>query len=232
MRRFLAILLAFEITLGVPACKARQKSGTSEATAKAPVVNDGSEGLLLTWVDEKGDFHVEQRTSDVPPSARDVVRVADPNGAGGDDASVFVADLRNLGADGNYVVRTMGRSEFEAIAVERRKKNGGVLAAAPAAAPSGSAEGQTAAPVAKSPVIIYGASWCGPCHQAQAHLKKRGVAFVEKDIEEDPSAAREMQAKLAKVGRRGGSIPVIDVRGRVLVGFDPRAVDRALDETR
>jgi glutaredoxin len=77
-------------------------------------------------------------------------------------------------------------------------------------------------------VIIYGASWCGPCHQAAAYLKQRGVAFVEHDIEKDSAAAREMQSKLAKAGRQGGSIPVLDVRGRILIGFDQRAVDQAL----
>ncbi|OJY31644.1 MAG: hypothetical protein BGO98_16390 [Myxococcales bacterium 68-20] len=79
-------------------------------------------------------------------------------------------------------------------------------------------------------MIIYGASWCGPCHQAAAYLKQRGVPFIEKDIEQDGGAAREMQAKLATAGMRGGSIPVLDVRGKVLVGFDERAVDRALGQ--
>jgi hypothetical protein len=37
-----------------------------------------------------------------------------------------------------------------------------------------------------------------------------------------------MQAKLAKAGKRGGSIPVLDVRGRILIGFDAPAVDAAL----
>ena len=77
-------------------------------------------------------------------------------------------------------------------------------------------------------MIIYGASWCGPCHQAAAYLKRRGIHFVEKDIEEDGNAAREMRSKLSNAGMRGGSIPVIDVRGKLLVGFDERAVDRAL----
>ena len=80
-------------------------------------------------------------------------------------------------------------------------------------------------------MIIYGASWCGPCHQAAAYLKKKGVAFVEHDIEQDSSSRHEMQAKLAKAGMRGGSIPVLDVRGHILVGFDARAVDQALGTT-
>ena len=77
-------------------------------------------------------------------------------------------------------------------------------------------------------MIIYGAEWCGPCHQAAAFLTQRGVPFVEKNIEEDREAAREMQTKLARAGIRGGSIPVLDVKGTVLVGFSPQAVDGAL----
>jgi glutaredoxin len=77
-------------------------------------------------------------------------------------------------------------------------------------------------------VILYGASWCGPCHQAVAYLKRKGVSFVEKDIEEDANAAREMQSKLARAGMHGGSIPVLDVRGKLMVGFNPQEVDSAL----
>jgi hypothetical protein len=40
-----------------------------------------------------------------------------------------------------------------------------------------------------------------------------------------------MQSKLQKSGLRGGSIPVIDVRGRVMVGFNPRAIEDALGRT-
>jgi hypothetical protein len=37
-----------------------------------------------------------------------------------------------------------------------------------------------------------------------------------------------MSRKLEKAGTRGGSIPVIDVGGRVLIGFDPGALDAAV----
>jgi glutaredoxin len=147
---------------------------------------------------------------------------------------VFVADLRTAGGDGIYTVRAVPRAEFENVAVARRAKDGGaVLApkAAATAAPEGAGAGTGGGDVAGRPaVIIYGASWCGPCHQAAAYLKKKGVAFVEHDIEQDSSKAREMHAKLAKAGMRGGSIPVLDVRGRILVGFDARAVDQALGQ--
>ncbi len=216
-RRLFALFLFFFAAL-VPALVACRKPPTQDASPTPPVVTEASTDFLFTWIDEKGGGHVEQHVADVPVSARDAVRVADPNRDPPAD-QVWVADLRNAGPGGVYPVRTMKRAEWEAIAVARR--GGGALVARPA---------PSAAPSANPQVIIYGASWCGPCHQAAAYLKQRGVAFVEKDIEEDGGAAREMRAKLAKAGKRGGSIPVLDVRGHILIGFDARAVDQALNE--
>lgn len=232
-------LTAGALTTG---CK-RKGDVAAESAPEAPVVNDKSEGLLLTWIDDKGEFHIEQRVSDVPASGREIVsvRVLDPAKeiAGGD--RLFLADLRTAGADGAYPVRLATRAEFDDVAVARRAKSGvAVLAPKAAGAGAGGAAGAGAGAargadptnpgdvVDRPAVIIYGASWCGPCHQAAAYLKQKGVRFVEHDIEQDSAAAREMRAKLTKAGMRGGSIPVLDVRGRILVGFDARAVDQAL----
>lgn len=214
-RRLFTLVVFCLFALLAVACR---KPPTQETSSSPPVVTEASTDFLFTWIDEKGGGHVEQRVGDIPVSARDTVRIADPNREPPAD-EVWVADLRNPGAGGAYPVRTIKRAEWEAIAVARR--DGGVLAARSLA---------SAAPEGRPAVIIYGASWCGPCHQAAAYLKQRGVAFVEKDIEEDGSAAREMRAKLAKAGKRGGSIPVLDVRGRILIGFDARALDQALGE--
>ncbi|MBL8741916.1 MAG: glutaredoxin family protein, partial [Myxococcales bacterium] len=77
-------------------------------------------------------------------------------------------------------------------------------------------------------VTIYGAEWCGPCHEARAYLKKKGVKTVYKDIDQDSAARSEMKQKLDKVGARKGSIPVIDVGGQIIVGYSSGAIDRAL----
>lgn len=223
--RFALLVLFVAIAAG---CR-KKETPSVEVTIAPPVVNDVSADLMLTWIDDKGEFHVEQRVNDVPEAAREAVRVRDPGKDPLSGDRVYVADLRAKGPDGSYAVKTMTSQEFEAIAVKRREKNGVVLV--PRAAGAVTAEGAPSgsADVAGRPaVIVYGASWCGPCHQAIAYLKKRGVSFVEHVIEKDSSAAREMQAKLAKVGARGGSIPVLDVRGRILVGFDANAVEQAL----
>ena len=220
LRRLFALFAFLVVLVAVSACRKRE-APPSDAVV-LPTVTDASADLLLTWIDDKGEFHVEQKVADVPASAREVVRVADPVKDPPKLDDVFVADLRTPGPDGAYPVRTMSRPDFEKLAVERRREQGNVLT------PQGAA---SVAPAdSRPPVIIYGASWCGPCHQAAAFFKQRGVAFIEKDIERDGGAAREMHAKLASAGMRGGSIPVIDVRGKLMVGFDPGAVERALGQ--
>lgn len=238
MKRALLVLMIVAVALAMVGCK--KKSGTpahGDPAGPSIAVRDTSEGLLLTWIDDKGDFHVEQKVTDVPMMGRDAVRVVDPNSdEGTHEGMVFVVDLRQARADGTYPVSTMSRADFEKIAEARREKNGPTLASAASAAASAvtqalaSADTNGAAPpdTARPTVIIYGAEWCGACHQAAAYLRRKGIAYVEKDIEKDPQAAREMQRKLRSAGLRAGSIPIIDVRGKVMVGFNPQEVDDAL----
>jgi glutaredoxin len=216
-----------------------QPVGASDPGEPALVVKDDTQGLLLTWIDDKGDFHVETNVADVPLMGRDAVRVVDP--AKDETASadrVTVVDLRQARPDGTYAVRWMSRADFEQMAVARREKTGPTLAqsAAPAA-PSATDEGSGAqrpggagATAALATVIIYGAEWCGACHDAAKYLRRKGIPYIEKDVEKDPAAAREMQSKLAKNGLHAGSIPVIDVRGHVMVGFNPQQIDGALGQ--
>jgi glutaredoxin len=239
VRRLLVCLVALVLVLA-PACKRRGGGAAgADPDAVGVVLRDDSADLLLTWIDDKGDFHVETRVADVPLMGRDSVRVVDPSKDEGTHADrVFVADLRQVRPDGTYPVRTMTRAEFEALALARREKAGPTLASAGPTQPpapsstagGGRAEVDPTRPSTRPAVIIYGAEWCGACHDAARYLRSKGIAYVEKDVEKDSGAAREMQQKLAKNGLRSGSIPVIDVRGKVMVGFNPQEVDSALGQ--
>ena len=175
-------------------------------------VRGEAEGLMLTWFDAEGT-HLAERRADVPEGARAEVRVDSlalaPEDRDGEH--VLVADLRAAGEGGRYVVRRVSREAFEAR----------VRAAREAAA----------ATVASGEIIIFGASWCGACRQAEGYLRERGVAFEERDIEADPSARQDMIRRARAAGITPNGIPVIDIRGRVLQGFDAGAIDRALAET-
>lgn len=240
-RRVFVAVLALLVLACFGGCR---RHGTADAGPEAPlVVRDSSEGLLLTWIDDKGEFHTELTPNDVPLAGRDAVKVVDiTKDEGTHDTLVFVADLRTARPDGTYAVRGMTRAEFDEIAVVRRQKHGPTLAGG--GKDSGSTPQQGIAVVpnqagtgganpsrqGRPAVIVYGASWCGACHEATAYLRMKGIPYVEKDIEEDPAAAVEMKGKLQRAGLRSGSIPVLDVRGKVLVGFSPRAIEDALGQ--
>lgn len=207
---------------GSPAPKPRELPGLS--------IKPDSPNLLLTWIDPQGDFHVVQKPAEVPNDARDQVRVVVASRLEGTADLVYVANLNQTTPDGSYRTSTMTRAAWDELGAKRRKSRLEALAP-PSASPSpsdvppgASAESMLGAIVA----IVYGAEWCKPCHDAERHLKRRGVKVVMKDIEENAAAAEEMNRKLDRAGRRGASIPVIDIMGQILVGFSPSAVDRAV----
>lgn len=74
-------------------------------------------------------------------------------------------------------------------------------------------------------VIIYSADWCAFCHAAKDYLDKKGVAYTEKNVEKDPAAGLEA---VDKSHQRG--IPVIDIDGTVIIGFDRPKIDFALKD--
>lgn len=72
-------------------------------------------------------------------------------------------------------------------------------------------------------IIIYGAEWCGPCHVAKGYLKQLGYTYTYRNIDEDPAAGLE---SFNKSGER--AIPVLDIGGKIIIGFDRPAIDAAL----
>jgi glutaredoxin len=193
--------------------------------------------LLLTWIDDKGDFHVVDKPNAVPAESRKTVRVVVTDKEAGTGDMVYVADLNETAADGTYRVKTLSRAAWDELGAARRKARLEALAPAASASAPGAASGAPAAAPAKGALanvvaIIYGASWCKPCHDAEAYLRQRGVNVVKKDIEENEAAASEMKRKLDRAGMGGASIPVIDIMGRIMIGFSPSALDRALEAAR
>ncbi len=72
-------------------------------------------------------------------------------------------------------------------------------------------------------IIVYSAVWCAFCHAAKEYLDKLGVEYTEKDVEKDETAAHESVEKSGQMG-----IPVIDIDGTIIVGFDKVTIDEIL----
>ncbi|MFO0658598.1 MAG: glutaredoxin family protein [Polyangiaceae bacterium] len=209
-----------------------QDAGTKPTATTLPalVVKDDTADLLLTWIDDRGDFHTGQHPADVPDGSRAAVRVV-PLSREDSAASelVYVADLTQRKPDTSYTVNTMTRNEWEALAAARREKKIAAVAPHATGTPSAARPGdEFYNQTGKSAVILYGASWCGFCKKAKEHLRRKNVPFTYKDIEADESAAAEMERKLARAGIRNGGVPVLDIGGKMIVGFDANQIDAAV----
>lgn len=72
-------------------------------------------------------------------------------------------------------------------------------------------------------VTMYSTPQCTFCKQLKRWFQERRVAFREYDVAKDARRADEM---LKKSGQTG--VPVVDVNGTVIVGFDRDKLERAL----
>ena len=72
-------------------------------------------------------------------------------------------------------------------------------------------------------VIIYGTSHCPWCHKTREFLTARKIKFKDINIEEDEKAKKDMIKKSGQLG-----VPVIDIDGKIIVGFDEPAIKKAL----
>lgn len=72
-------------------------------------------------------------------------------------------------------------------------------------------------------VKIYSTESCPWCKKVKAFLKENKVKFTDVDVGADAKAAEEM---VKKSGQQG--VPVIDVNGTIIVGFDEGKLRKAL----
>ena len=72
-------------------------------------------------------------------------------------------------------------------------------------------------------VTVYSTTWCGFCHAAKQYFDKIGVKYEDIDVEADFQAAQDMVNKSHQMG-----VPVIDIDGAIIVGFDKPKIDAAL----
>ncbi len=72
-------------------------------------------------------------------------------------------------------------------------------------------------------VILYSTPSCGYCNLAKDYFRKKNIRFTDYNVASNQARADEMVKKSGQMG-----VPVIDVNGRIIVGFDQPAIERAL----
>ena len=72
-------------------------------------------------------------------------------------------------------------------------------------------------------VIVFSTPTCAFCNAAKSYFKQKGVTFRDVDVSRDPAAARDM---VRRSGQQG--VPVIDIGGKIVVGFDRNKINQLL----
>lgn len=73
-------------------------------------------------------------------------------------------------------------------------------------------------------VLVYSTSTCPWCHKAMDFLRDHKIEFQEVNVQEHPERAEEVIQKSGQMG-----VPVIDVDGKIIVGFNERALRQLLN---
>ena len=64
-------------------------------------------------------------------------------------------------------------------------------------------------------VIVYSTPTCPFCKQVKAFLSDNSIVFEDIDVAVDTDRAQEMIQKSEQMG-----VPVIDIEGEIVIGFD------------
>jgi glutaredoxin len=224
----------FIVLLSLSGCrKPTPAAPPPEETKLSPleVKKDGQ--WLFTYLDPTtNQFATADKADGVPEGARRMVRVIDPSKGVGDrrdTTNVYAVDLRELLKAGKATAKPISRQAFETGALAQLPPGESSLLAERPAGDGGALEDQGPASPAGAPVVtVYGTSWCGACREARKYLASRKIPFAEKDIERDAAAARELQEKAARLGVPTDRVPILEVRGRLLIGFDAARIEALL----
>ena len=72
-------------------------------------------------------------------------------------------------------------------------------------------------------IKIYSTPTCVYCRTLKGYLKKNGVEFEEIDVSKDE---KQLQKMIKDSGQMG--VPVVDIDGEIINGFDKEKIDRLL----
>lgn len=207
-----------------------------EEPPKTPLVTDGRTDLVLSWQADGGP-HIASSVADVPESFRKRVRVQDPTipPEKRNPSWIFFADLTAPGKDGHYPVTAVPREQYE-----REKQEVTARAAEQAALAQQKSQASTPPATQMTPpgidpagtaVIMYATRHCPVCIKARRWLLEQKIPYVERDIERDQKAAEDLARKGAAQKVPVNGVPVFEIGGHLLPGFDPGMIKQLLAKT-
>lgn len=73
-------------------------------------------------------------------------------------------------------------------------------------------------------IKIYSTPTCPWCKRAKAYLTEKGIDFESIDVSSNDVAQKEMIEKSGQMG-----VPVLDIDGKIVIGFDKEKIDEMLN---
>ncbi len=217
-------LAGLAVAAGGLGCGDERPPKPSDGAASAAQPTDvylepGQRNVVLTFAGERGAFQDTNDSEKIPEDASGLVRVTLLEGPDAPPGTVWVANLLVAEPDGRFKLTTVPRELFEELALGRGRKSAVEL-------PEGLEPPKHVANTGE--IIVYKTDWCGVCKKLLAYLDRKGVRYLAKDVEKDRAAASELAGKARAKGIQANSVPVIDVGGELMVGFDRARLEQLL----
>lgn len=76
---------------------------------------------------------------------------------------------------------------------------------------------------AEKVVMVYSTPTCPWCKRAKSFLDENGIGYQDLDVAQNKKARDEMVKKSGQMG-----VPVIEIDGEIMVGFNPAALKERL----
>lgn len=74
-------------------------------------------------------------------------------------------------------------------------------------------------------IKVYSTPTCPYCDMVKEYFKENDIEFKEVDVSKDHDSAKEMIEKSGQMG-----VPVVDINGEIIVGFNVPAIKKALEK--
>ena len=73
-------------------------------------------------------------------------------------------------------------------------------------------------------IKVYSTESCPWCVKAKQYLKSKNIEYIEVNVGEDMEGREEIIKLSGQMG-----VPVINIDGKIIVGFDKMAIDEAIN---
>jgi len=74
-----------------------------------------------------------------------------------------------------------------------------------------------------SRITIFSTPTCGYCNMAKQYLSSHNIRFRDVDVSRDQAAAQDLVRRSGQMG-----VPVIDINGKLVIGFDQPKINQLL----